>query len=251
MSAFSVDDDIGEAPITISELRNMLRSELAPLKASLEFVVSEATDPWELIHTEVSNIAKNCSTTYRDQICAFYGITKSHYCMVLGRVTHCSIISAYIWPNLTGGRGLDTFGLTSADMTNPRNFLRLHDKVEKAFDRKRLTFLPVDASNVVSLVVVILDPALRSEPLVYNNETISMESLDGKVFNYKFPADKTPFLRLLAVHALRAHEKAVENRWILNDTALAERKARVRELARLSLEQNDPKFVMQRFFNDT
>ena len=251
MAAVSVGDGKGGVQITISELR----SELAPLKASLEFVVSEATDPWEIIHTEISNIAKTRSTSYRDQICDFYGISKTHYCMVLGKASHCDIVSAHIWPNHTGGHGLDTFGLTTTDLTNPRNFLRLHDKIEKAFDRKHLTFLPANdfndgASDVVSLMVVILNPALLFETLAYNEESIDMESLDGKIFHHNFPVDKTPFLRLLAVHALRAHQRAVEYGWILNNTMLAERKARARDLARRSLEQNDPKFVMQRFFND-
>lgn len=175
--------------------------------------------------------------------------------MVLGKVTHCDIICSHLWPQCTAGRGLETLGLKSEDLTNPRNFLRLHTTIEKAFDRKRLTFIPADefvsgVGHPVSLKVVILDPKLNEEPLLYGDTVTTMGALHNKVFHYKFLPEKTPFLRVIAIHAFRAHQKAMHNLWLDDSALVFERQRKAKELARQSLDKADPSFVMKRFFDE-
>lgn len=227
----------------------------APLEASISFVLSEATDPWEGIHSEVSAIAKERASHFLVEISTYYGIPRAHFCIVLGKATHCDIIFAHLWPQLTAGRGMETFGLNSEDLTNPRNFLRLHNTIEKAFDRKRLAFLPADdfvsgVGNPVSLKVVILDPKLHQEPLSYGNTSTTMGALHNKAFHFKFPPEKSPFLRVIAIHAFRAHQNHPTISYPSPSAYMYDGQRRVKELARKSLDKDDPSFVMQRFFGE-
>lgn len=184
-------------------LRRELDVKLAPLRRGLDHVLDEAMDPWENIKSEKTETVKATSVSNLDPVPAFYGTPKQHYCMVLGKCTHSDIICAHIWPKLTAGRGLNVFDLPAEAVSNPRNFLRLHHAIEKAFDRKRLTFVPAGffEESTVNLEVKILDPALRSESFSANEMNITMDSLHGKEFHFKFPVDRCPYLRLLAVHA--------------------------------------------------
>ncbi|KAJ1442271.1 hypothetical protein B484DRAFT_73894 [Ochromonadaceae sp. CCMP2298] len=99
--------------------------------------------------------------------------------MVLGRITHSQITCAHLWPRQTLGRGLEAFELSRLDVNNPRNFLRLHKSIELAFDRKRLTFLPVSVSIIghLEMKVVILDPKLCNEDLSFNQTTVKFSTL--------------------------------------------------------------------------
>ncbi len=233
----------------------MVIERFAPLEASISFVLSEATDPWEGIHSEVSATAKERASHFLVEISTYYGIPRAHYCMVLGKATHCDIICAHLWPQRTAGRGMETFGLNSEDLTNPRNFLRLHNTIEKAFDCKRLAFLPADdfvsgVGNPVSLKVVILDPKLHQEPLSHGDTSTTMGALHNKAFHFKFPREKSPFLRVIAIHAFRAHRKAMDNLWLDDSALVYEGQRRAKELAHKLLDKDDPSFVMQRFFGE-
>lgn len=246
---------------SINSIKSYINDRLAPLKKSLDFVVIEATDPWERIHSEVSSISKKAGASSLDPISEYYNIPKSKYCMVLGKVANCDIVCSHLWPRSTAGRGLETLGLEISDLSSPRNFLRLHNTIEKAFDRKRLTFLPADdfvsdGKSPLSLKVVILDPNLAQETLKYrdsngNDVTKFLGNLHNTTFQFKFPVGRFPFLRIIALHASRAHQKAVGNMWIQDDDNMYERRLRAFELARLSLsETNDNSLVMERFFAD-
>ena len=216
----------------------MLDRKLAPLRHGLDHVVSEAIDPWENIHSEKSDVAKSLSESVLGPVSNFYGIPKRHYCMVLGTCKNADIICSHIWPKHTAGRGLNIFELPPESVSHPQNFLRLHRAIEQAFHRKRLTFIPAGSfeETTVNLEVKILDPALRSEILSFNGTNITMDSLDGKEMDIKFSADKCPYLRLLAAHALQAFKSARMNGWII-DIVDTGRRQRAYELARRSLRE--------------
>ncbi|CAF1611741.1 unnamed protein product, partial [Didymodactylos carnosus] len=81
----------------------------------------------------------------------YYSIRNKKDCMVLGERSSSKVISCHIWPyskraQLTNGPLLN---LTSTDIDNPRNGLRLAKEIELAFDSKILTIVPnVDADGL-------------------------------------------------------------------------------------------------------
>ncbi len=158
--------------------------------------------------------------------------------MVLGNVTHCHIICAHIWPAWTRGKGLETTNLTREEVNNPRNFLRLHRSIEKAFDKKRLYFIQDDANDgeVIQLIVVIVDPLLLNEAYEKNETSHSFSELQGFKFVHRFTPLRKPFLRLLAIHASKTIEKAQGFGWISAGDLPAHRDRALR-LARLALDE--------------
>lgn len=242
--------------MSLKEISQLLDSKIAPLEKSLNFVLEQCSDPWECIHTEISAIAHQRGCSHLPAISAYYNIPEQNYCMVLGQVTHCDIFCAHIWPAHTAGRGLETLGLQAVDVSNAKNFLRLHKCIEKAFDRKSLTFLPVETfqhiDQVVKLKVVVLNPDLLSLSLVFYKGSpiqLTFNDINNREFDITFHASNLPFLRLITLHAQRAFQKAEDNGWINHLDATAKR-ARAKELARKSLEGKDTNLVMERCFKD-
>ena len=224
--------------ITVEELRgivsSIISSEIAPLTKSVYLVLGELLDPWEKIHSETESAVKAAEKMNMEPVTQYYCVGKKT-CMVLGRVTHCHVVCAHIWPRGTIGKGLEIFDLHNADVNNPRNFLRLQKSIEKAFDDKRLIFVPVSLalSGALTLKVVILDPSLNTEDLSYNNITVKFSTIQKKLFSYTFLPGKTPFTRLLANHAVQAMNKAKILGWIseVDSDAVANRSS-VIEMAR-------------------
>jgi hypothetical protein len=200
----------------------------------LKYALELTTDPWEQIHSEITEVIVAESTPHLDDVSTFYGTPKQHYCMVLGNVLNCHVICAHIWPKFTNGNGLGLMELKRTDVNSPRNFLRLHKSIESAFDKKRLIFLRDMEGN---LFVSILDPKLLSEEFEANNCKFAFGSIDNLRFDYKFTDQVKPFMRLLAVHAVKALEKAQLLGWVEAGDFPA-RRERALELARLSI---DPK----------
>lgn len=178
---------------------------VAPLKKSLDIVLADMLDPWEGIYSETNSVVERAETNNLQPVTAFYGMKKKQ-CMVLGSCTHAQIICAHIWPRYTNGRGLEAFELNRLDVSNPRNFLRLHRSIERAFDHKRLTFVPVSMSPTDELVmeVLLLDPALFSEVISYNQIDVNFSTLHHKHLSYTFTPNRMPYTRLLSSHTLRA-----------------------------------------------
>lgn len=141
-------------------------------------------------------------------------------------------------------------GLSESDVNNPRNFLRLHEAIENAFDKKRLYFERITTSdpNLIHLKVVVLDPLLLQEPITKgDNDIIHFNDINGTPFHYTFTNIKKPFMRLLAQHAKSWIKEAVKLDWIKEDAEVEEHKRRVLELARQFLEPTS--LVMKRFEN--
>jgi hypothetical protein len=220
------------------EIMTSMKEELKPIKKAMGHILDLTLDPWEQIHSETTERIISATSPHLIPVLKFYNIKKSHYCMVLGNVTHCDIICAHIWPSYTLGRGLDTINLTREDVNNPRNFLRLHRSIEKAFDKKRLYFVRDDADDgeVIQLVVVIVDPDLLNDTYEKNNTVCSFSELQGFKFAHRFTPSAKPYLRLLAIHATKTIEKAQGFGWISAGDIPAQRERALR-LARLSLNE--------------
>jgi hypothetical protein len=229
--------DIETMRQVIAEVVKPIEDALKPMKDALKHTLELVLDPWEQIHSEVTEIIEAESNLHLDNVSDFYSIPKNQYCMVLGKVTYCHVICAHIWPKCTMGKGLDVIGLERRDINSPRNFLRLHKSIENAFDKKRLYFSYIMEGDDIRFVVKILDPTLLQETLtVAKDTTISFASLQDVSFHYKFVLPCKPFLRTIVIHAMRALENAKAIGWVDGGDFPA-RRERLLDLARLSLEE--------------
>ena len=208
---------------------------LEPIRISIKCALELILDPWEQIHSELTEKIEAESTVHLVDVSAFYGTDIKHYCMVLGHVTNCHIICAHIWPKLTMGKGLSALGLDRSDVNSPRNFLRLHKSIERAFDKKRLCFSYNMEGGDIRFVVSILDPDLLQETYEADGNTVSFSQLDNLPCHYKFVPPAKPFVRLIAVHAIKALENAQALGWV-DAGEIPARRQRALDLARLSID---------------
>ena len=226
-----------------------LDAKLNPMNRALNLVMESVLDPWENIRSIETEAIVAASEPHIDDVCEYYRISKKHYCMLLGKVTHCNIICSHIWPSHTYGRGLTSLDLQVEDVNSPRNFLRLQKDIELAFDHKRLYFEYVGgvAPGPIRLRVVLLDPQIFAENINVNNRKMPFRDVHEKVLDHQFVDDRMPFLRLLSLHADKALLKARSMNWILDEGDVISRRARNVDLARLSLEPNHRE-VLDAFF---
>lgn len=233
---------IGDLRETLVKFKDEILEEIRPLSKGVGYLLQELLDPWEKIHLETKSQVEENEIVSLNPVTGYYACPAKGYCMVLGTVSHCHIICAHIWPKWTKGAGLEVLELSQNDVNNPRNFLRLHATIEKAFDKKKLYFerVPTDDANLIQLKVVILDPSLLQETIIKGeNDTITFNDINGKLFDYVFTYEnpkRKPFMRLLAQHAKRAVSVAVTVGWIEEDSEIAEHHCRVIELACQSLQ---------------
>lgn len=223
---------------------------LSATNLALGFILETMTDPWENIRSSTTeNIVETTSLHLKD-VCSFYNIGEN-VCMVLGKITHASILCSHILPAHTFDHELEHLKLQREDINNPRNFLRLHRDIERAFDHKRLYFDYVSGPSPLRLCVVLLDPSLRSENLRFEDGTTkSFSDIADQVFSYEFIDDRKPFLQLLSLHATHVRTKARNQGWIPDPGGISSRIARNLELARLSLKPNHGE-VMKAFLKQS
>jgi hypothetical protein len=233
----------------IGEIMEIMDAKLNPMNLALKLIVQSVLDPWENIRSIATEAILQASAANIDSVCEFYGVAKKHYCMVLGKATHCDIICAHIWPSHTNGKGLEGFGLEAEEVHHPRNFLRLQKDIERAFDHKRLYFEYVDGaeSNRIRLRVVLLDPEIGKKNISFNGKSIPFCDVHDTIFDHTFVNDKKPFLRLISLHADQAVLKAKGMNWISDNSDTISKRARILDLARLSLEPNH-RTVLDAFF---
>lgn len=231
-----------------------IKDDLKPLSKGVGYLLQELLDPWEKIHSETKSQVEDNERENLAPVTDYYGCPIKKYCMVLGTVSHCQIKCAHIWPKWTKGAGLEVLELSQNEVNNPRNFLRLHETIEKAFDKKKVYFerVPTADQNLIQLKVVILDPSLLRETIIKgNNDTITFSDINGKLFDFVYTHEspkRKPFMRLLAQHAKRAISVAVKVGWIEEDFEIEEHRSRVIELARQYLE---PTSVAMKLFEQS
>lgn len=210
-------------------------------------IVQSLLDPWENIASESNKSVKSGEVPNLHNVCSYYGIGKKRkktYCMFLGDIGKSGeVLCAHIWPKNTCGQNLNSFGLEIGDVNNARNFLRLHENIEKNFDKKRLLF-EIDAG--LQLRLVVLDPKLMEVELEVKGKKITYSDLNNRRFDYTFSEKAKPYRRLIALHAHRAVQKARNMAWIDEDVDAAAFRGRSLELARLSLGDESP--IMKAFF---
>ena len=102
------------------------------------------------------------------------------------------------------------------DIHNPRNLLRLHQSIERAFDRRELVFI---AGNNDSFVVKVLSPEIMSEQLKGIQKRFADTNGEKLKISKQGPR---PYQHLLAHHSVLAHRYAREKGWIEDDLAAEE-----------------------------
>jgi hypothetical protein len=118
----------------------------------------------------------------------------------------------------TVGERLQIVGLTKDDVTQPRNFLRLHKVLEKDFDHKRIIFEyhEVNADDF-KLKLQVLDPDFLTEKIAYNNQApISVQDINTTLSDFIFSSARKPYLRALAVHFQKFMTRAKEKGWVVD-----------------------------------
>ena len=172
------------------------------------------TNPYAAISE--SHFSQEDSEKARMASIQFYGLPGAKYCQMLGpQQEHSKVVNAYIWPR-SSTRMLPLFGLKMEDIHNPRNILRLHQSIERAFDWRELAFI---ASDNDSFVVKVFCPGILSKQLKGVQQQFS--DIDGK--NLRIPNQESlPFRRLLAHHSVVAHRYAREKGWIGGDLSAEE-----------------------------
>ena len=189
------------------------------------FLVSHA-DPYVAISE--SHFSKDDSIAVKTASINYYELASEKFCQVLGAVdpNRVSVVNAHIWPR-HATTDLPLFDLEPSDVHNARNVLRLQKDIERAFDRRKLTFIP-DGSK---LRVRILCHDLNAE--VLSGTTVCFKDIEGRELLH--PESKGPFRRLLAHHCMVAHRHARAMGW--NDQDMSETEVQCAALMAHSLDE--------------
>lgn len=172
------------------------------------------TNPYAAVSE--SHFSLQDSEEARNTSINFYGLPNEKYCQVLGeQPEHSKVVNAHIWPQ-SSMKSLPLFGLKLEDIHNPRNLLRLHQSIERAFDRRELAFIAGDND---SFVVKVLSSEIMSEQLKGLHKRFA--DIDGEKLKIS-KQGSLPYRRLLAHHSVLAHQYAREKGWIGDDLSAEE-----------------------------
>ena len=191
-------------------------------------------DPWGRTRTART---QDDSSTVAGIAITHYGLEKKADCQLLGPDTK-HVINLHIWPEWAVNE-LPLFDLPLDAINDPRNILRVHKKVERAFDSKELTF--VMTGDVLTLKV--LAPGILRQ--VLDDTGFTFSDIDRK--SLRFNSANVPFRRLLAAHSIAAHRFAEDQNWIAGED-LTEEEVRATNLVRLSLGDSDSMKKVEHFF---
>jgi hypothetical protein len=189
-------------------------SELSDLTTLLRYNLISQTNPYAVISDSHSSAQDSAEVKIASM--AFYGLPDETFCQVLGQQPEqIKIVNAHVWPR-SGTATLPLFDLKTEDIHNPRNVLRLHHGIERAFDKRELVFV-ADAND--QLVVKVLSTDLK--PTLLKGTQKRFAEIDGAPLQIK-SAGALPYRRLLAHHSVLAHRWAREKGWISDDLAAEE-----------------------------
>ena len=152
-------------------------------------------DCWEGLG---SNRTSEQSHTTRIEVVEHYGLDKKKQCQILGESDH--VVNAHIFPK-SRSKLLVLLDLKQKDVDSPRNILRIHNDIEKAFDKKEIMF-EFDAATT-SFTLKVMNTAILETRLQDRSETF--RDIHGKILN--IPNGNLPFRRLMAIHSFYVRQK--------------------------------------------
>ena len=127
---------------------------------------------------------------------------------------------------------LPVFGLEQSKVHHPRNVLRLQECLERAFDRKQITFIQGDTSNDFKLRL--LDKGLKNVKLKGTKSTFA--SLEGLPLHMK-QKGPLPCRRLLAHHVILRYRNARKQHWLEESDDLTPEEVQAENLVSHSLDE--------------
>ena len=192
----------------ISQLDNALDGQDKEFLNMMKKQVAAQLDPYETI--SASHYSRQDSAETRNIAITYYGLQSEKHCQVLGpnQHKHVKIVNAHIWPRSATDQ-LVTFELEKSDVHNPRNVLRLHQCLERAFDKREITFVQGEQPNEFKLKL--LNENLRDTKL--KGTDITFGSLEGSPLQIE-KAGSLPYRRLLGHHALLSYRHAKAQGWL-------------------------------------
>jgi hypothetical protein len=189
-------------------------TEQEELTTLLRYTLISQANPYAVISD--SHYSKDDSAEVKIASIAFYGLPDEQFCQVLGQQPEqIKIVNAHVWPR-SGTITLPLFGLKTENVHNPRNVLRLHQCIERAFDSRELVFVS-DVND--QLVVKVLSTDLK--PTLLKGTQKRFADIDGAPLQIK-SMGALPYRQLLAHHSVLAHRWAREKGWISDDLAAEE-----------------------------
>lgn len=206
LTLFHIPDNYTSTDLTL------IVSRLENLEVLTKQVIRESNVTDLDIWTE-NGRSKKEQGNFKNDLIKYYKRKKSYFstdlhCMILDQpFPRDQVIASHIWKYSTRGRGLQKFGLTVKDETNPRNGLLLVKALEEAFDVKYICFLYNPITQKIFLKV--LNPQLLDEVVVPSTKTF--REIDGSHLCH--PASKFPYRRLLNFHAVCSYKHAKEQGW--------------------------------------
>jgi hypothetical protein len=114
-------------------------SDLALVTSALRCTLAAQANPYEVISE--SHYSQDDSTEAKQASMAYYGLPNERFCQILGQQPpQIKIINAHLWPRHATS-SIRLFDLNPRDIHTPRNVLRLHKDIERAFDSRQVTFV--------------------------------------------------------------------------------------------------------------
>ena len=142
---------------------------------------------------------------------------------------HVKVVNAHIRARCATHH-LPIFRLEKSDA--PRNILRLHQCLERAFDRREITFVQGNQMNEFKLKL--LNENLRSTELKGTN--IKFGSVEGSSLQINQDAS-LPYRRLLGHHALLSHRHARAQGWLESTEDLSHAEVQASNMMQHSLDE--------------
>jgi len=183
------------------------------LVRTLSTTSPSAADPWE---SKLPNPTRPKDLRERSARHYDYCETKASggiiaKCCLTGIIGDRNVVTnAHLLPRNAPAHFLDELGFKDVD--DIRNMVILCNNIDKAFEEKRLCFL-ADENRPRSFVLKIWDEKIKDK-LVFNGdaEHRTIGSYSGR--SMIFAEGKTPFSRVLSLHAQCSYETAKKNNWI-------------------------------------
>ena len=184
-------------------------------------------DCWEGLG---SNRTSEQSNATRSEVVGYYGLGGKKVCQILGDSLH--VVNAHIIPESKSNL-LVLVDLDREDVNNPRNILRLHNDIERAFDRKDVMFEFDEATESFTMKVMNRD----IEAIQLRDRTETFLEINGRTL--VLPNRNLPFRRVMAIHSFYVKQK-----WHMD---MNEAEIRTRELLSFSMD-DEAQTRMANFF---
>lgn len=230
-----LDDKLNSIPHMAESVENLrhVNSVLLPLLLSTSMVVmdpytssivSVARDPQTRTHTidYYYKLTPGTDQLYLNgKLVRTQGKRSKVACMLTGVLGSSSqVIAAHLVPRSTKLAALEYIGLKPADVNSPQNCLLLSANIEKAFDRKDISFIPNTLQPSRYRLIIWTTRGLKPSAKhpgdvrllpIFENNVKKIGDFEGDHLEF---GEKRPFKRALSFQLYMAHRHAMQNNWL-------------------------------------